>query len=70
MNVLIPQFNVATQVTFVYRHDSFFWSVRSTWVASSLSTQSGRAEHFANESGADFAVFAGSQGTRLPIAAV
>jgi hypothetical protein len=31
MRVLIPQFDAETQVTFVYRHDSFFQSVRRMW---------------------------------------
>jgi hypothetical protein len=40
MRVLIPQFDGETQVTFVYRHDSFFQSVRRCGIRMTLCTES------------------------------
>jgi hypothetical protein len=44
MRVLIPHFDGETQVTFVYRHDSFFQSLRRCGMRLELCTESGRSD--------------------------
>jgi len=60
MRVLIPQFDAETQVTFVYRHDSFFQSVRRCGMGTKLC-----AKPVSN--GSISLQFVGSRRWRLPI---